>query len=208
MDGMKASLMVCVGFLAGASSCGVTPTYEVRVVGATLGPGKSDGTQWDCSIGTCGVTPEILTNLAQTLAGPEAGLVVKVGLLLSGDGVQALGKPDAFGTAELNAKSLKEALKIGLGTEARTEVQDNFQPVWAQGTLFTKVPLDDDLRININLTDADIQNNDDIGQVELNKKDLQAALDANGVYQVPVFSQSPSPSRPQIIFIGISVRKE
>jgi hypothetical protein len=172
-------------------------TVTVELQSALIGPGKLDHTSWDGN-GEM-VSTEIWSNLASALAGASpytaaAGLLVNPVLA----GTRA---PDAMGTARLDiGQSVGQPLILA---DASSNIEDSYSPSWATPALWGNVPLDQNVRIKVDLTDEDLLNHDSIGVAEINSSHLVDALAAGKVYHVPVADQTNQ----QILFLGISVRQ-
>ncbi|HEY4244001.1 MAG TPA: hypothetical protein VGM88_29505 [Kofleriaceae bacterium] len=163
---------------------------RVSIIGAVIGPCKSDGHDWDGP--GSHVDPDTTRRLVRALGGSNIyGAAAEIMTELA---QASFDKPDVFGTADLLTPSGEEHLALPL------HYRDNFTPEWSNAD-FPHVPLDDSTRIRVSLIDKDLVNDDVIGTVELNRADLEAALRAGAVFPVPVFQQSAN----QILFIRISV---
>lgn len=144
-----------------ALACAHRPV-AVSIVGATIGPSAADLAPWD----GMGKVPAEVREAAIAAAngvdpGAGAAAAVFVGML---DGIAP---PDARGELWLAATP-----------DVRVDVperSDTFVPAWT-GVTLRDVLLAPDLRLVLRLVDADLDDPDPIGTVELTAKDLRAAL--------------------------------
>ncbi len=164
-----------------------TPHLNIDILGALIGPGKSDRTQWD---GFGDVPEELWLTVAILVEMPVNDVLD----FLSRAAVQSLAKPDPFGTVELD---------LGDGWEQPMELanrSNTFQPLF-DDAIYTNIPVETQLRMKVELWDEDVNFDDPIGAVIISKDDILAARDAGGSYWVNVASQSIG----QIIFVQIAV---
>jgi hypothetical protein len=78
---------------------------------------------------------------------------------------------------------------------------DSFTLQAAVAPGWSGVPLDQDIRFLVNLSDADLVYDDPIGTAEINMDDIKAALASKQVYHVNVADQTFN----TILFVDISV---
>lgn len=188
-----------VGFLF-VASCGSSSSDRVvqgppppppRVVvefhDVTIAPTKVNGAPWDGPGGeVMGATEAIAAAMKSTA--PYASALAVIAKLTE----RGLERPDVEGSIFLEDGSARAAMNL-------PKVQDSFTPAWP-GVVFTGI-LDPGLRLRVDLTDADLMNDDPIGEVILNADDLAAALRDGHLRQIDVHEQNP-----QILFVGLSVR--
>jgi len=163
---------------------------RVSIVNALIGPGKVDGTMWDGPGQR--VDQETISSLSSALVGTSpyaAAAAVMAGLAQT-----ALDKPDPKGYATLEASQGSQTVDMP------RDFRDTFTPLW-RSAVFDRVDLSGQPRVRVVLLDADALEDDAIATVEITSQDLQAALRAGTVYQVPVSEQSMK----QLLFVGISV---
>ncbi|MDX9723358.1 MAG: hypothetical protein RBU37_21600 [Myxococcota bacterium] len=192
----------CVGQASCDSldSCSCVRTIALDLVGAVVGPGKSDGTGWDSGE----VPEEAWSALAQATTGDPAEIVSRVLQAVSSSTIGALSKPDVKGTANVNIDGWYDP-----GNELTLDaIEDNFQPVWTSGNAYINLSLKTSLRLRVTLVDEDVLNHDPIGTVELTAQDIRAALAAGTTHSIFVGDQTPNRNRPQILIITISVREQ
>ncbi len=92
-----------------------------------------------------------------------------------------------------------------LATRVLPVIRNEYSPHWPSGVArFAHVPPDDRVRIRLDLVDEDLAFDDTIGPVELNARDLHAALQQANVFQVDVSKQFSS----TVLFVGLSVMRE
>jgi len=169
------------------------PTFaSVSLVGVTIGPGKSDGSQWD---GFFSMPAGLALEVARDMDAPN-DYVVTLDLLNRVS--QGLAKPDIYGETQLLVGgTLASSLVLPLGAE------DSFTPTWNR-IGWQHVPLDEDVRLRVSLMDEDMTSDDPVGVFELSTAELRAAMNAGSVLQVDVAAQTQQ----QVLFCAIAVSKE
>jgi hypothetical protein len=170
----------------------------VELDGAYIAPGKADGTQWDVG---GSVDPAIARDIATALGATNP--VAALASVFAGPAVEALEKPDPFGTAMMTITGVPGTFLQPLSSEA-SPMKDTFAPQWPGPPTWTGVPIDSDIRLRVDLWDADVFDNDSIGVAELNSADLRAALAAKKIIGVRVDDQPPG----RILLLTLSVRAE
>ena len=192
---------------AKASKSGASgPTYvTVRFVGAQIGPGMSDGSNWD---GPNRIPPAALEGMlalasgGTTLAaGGEAGKMASDTLGMATQGTAA---PEVIGWVAVVGPTNPNLAKVAgtpmaLGTSAQT-VQDSYTPTFAYQMEYRNWPVFPDTRFELQLWDADMQANDPIGVLQLNAEHIAAALAKKSIYEIPVADQTSG----QVLTIKIS----
>jgi hypothetical protein len=78
-------------------------------------------------------------------------------------------------------------------------IKDTFTPIW--NVRWDHVPLTASTRLRVSLTDKDLANDDPIGEVVLNDRDLMAAMAAGTNDQIRVDGQTNG----QVLFVGVEV---
>jgi hypothetical protein len=172
----------------------------VQLEGAVIGPGKADGTNDPWDYDAADVSPEVWKALATALGAPAP--VAAVASLYAGPLFSALAKPEPFGNVTILGPGVADGPYDLIGPEEFT--QDTFTPAFVHPRAWEGVPLDEDVRLRVQLWDKDLVNDDVIGVATINVAQMRAALDAQQVYFVNVSTQTQS----QIVFISISVRKD
>lgn len=169
------------------------PTFAtVSVLGVTIGPGKSDGSQWD---GFFSIPAGLALEVARDMQAPN-DYVVTLDLLNRAS--QGLAKPDIYGEAQL----LVQGVNTG-SIPMPLSVEDSFSPTWPR-VGWLHVPLDEDVRLRVSLMDDDMTSPDSVGIFELSPEVLREALKEGKVLQVDVSAQTQQ----QVLFCAISVSRE
>jgi hypothetical protein len=178
----------------GGGDSGISRLVSVQILDAIIAPGKADGTVWD---GVGNVDPAVLQAVATALVGvnPVAGVLAALG----NPALDAIDKPDAFGTCQLTVLGVTYA-PDDLATDAGA-IMNNYTPIWPSVRSYKNIPVDTDVRMNVSLFDSDLVYNDPIGVATINSADLLAALASQKKYEVRVDDQTAG----QLLFIGISV---
>ena len=187
-----------VGGGAGGPGTGgaATPLVTIEVVQCLIGPGKSDGTEWDYD----GEIPQtVTTGLATVLGQPGVGPIIN---FLASSAVTALSKPDPYGWAEIatNGSGFDPANRIVLA-DTTTNMEDTFQPLWLNVRGWRSVPLSSSTMVRVTLLDEDLVHDDAIGIATIPGTQLQAALAAGGTYWVRVEQMTQN----QLLAIGVQV---
>lgn len=173
-------------------------TLVIYLNDAIIGPGnKTEGAQWD---GPGDVSPEVWEAVNTALLGPNPFNDVLA--YFETAAVQALGRPDPFGYAEIAAGGGYD-YPIELWSIA-DNYEDTLTPAFPPNSGWVGVPLSDGLRIRVHLDDEDLANNDPIGTAEITAADIVAALRAGDVHHVNVAGDTND----AILFISISVFAE
>jgi len=178
------------GSTAGTGGEGALPnlpiTVGIELLGALIGPGKSDGTQWD---GTDTVPPEVLELVATAAGVPGAGALLGV---VQDAAYQALSKPDPFGVAELNWDGTQFDPDLDLVlADIETNDDDTFQPLWPSPTpSWSDVPFDPGVQVRVTLHDEDLTDHDAIGIATINYDDLVEAWLAQDSHWIRVDDQT------------------
>ncbi len=173
-----------------AESEAIPRSINIDIVGAVIGPMKSDSNPWD---GFGSVPAGVGEALGVALGAPAP--YVAVASFLQTAAANSLSKPDPFGTATLNDSN---AITLA---NADNNTENTFTPNWPGRPGWRNVAYSTDLRIRVTLQDEDIWYHDDIGVIEINSRDIAAAWASQHVYPVNVADQS---SR-QLLFVMLSV---
>jgi len=185
----------CLSEMTGSSPEPAPPGTRlatIEVVDAVMAPGKFNHDVWD-AVGK--VPTDVWSGLATALGASEPFAAV-VGFL---ETQPLLPRPDPFGTATLlSTFSEEDGIDSPLATKD-TFLQDTFTPTWPTRAHWANVPLTSDLRIRVSLIDKDLTVDDPIGVVELNSRDIDAAIAAGQVLHVKVSTQASA----QVLFVGL-----
>jgi hypothetical protein len=120
---------------------------------------------------------------------------VQVASILLEPAVQALAKPEAYGTAELLLRGKSNQIKL------RRQDRDTFTPEWSDAAGWKNVKLERDIQVLVRLKDKDLHFDDPIGSASLVHADLERAFRSGKVEQVKVGQQGTG----QILFVGVLV---
>jgi hypothetical protein len=163
----------------------IPDTVNVELLGALIGPGKLDNTQWD---GAGTVPPEVLEAIATAAGLPGTGAILGV---IQSAAYQALSKPDPLGSAELNEGGGFDSLFTIALTSVASNEEDTFAPSWPQPYPGWKdVPFGNGTQVRVTVLDEDLASNDNIGVATINFDDLKEAWDAQDSHWVRVDDQT------------------
>jgi hypothetical protein len=185
-----------VGGQAGGGGAG-PQLVTIEIVQCLIGPGKSDGTEWDFS---ASIPQPVTTGLAAALGAQGAGPIIN---FLGTAAVQALSKPDPMGWVELdwNGAGFDPDLAIILA-DADTNMENTFQPLWLNARGWRSVPLTSSTMVRVTLIDEDLIDDDDaIGVATISGSQIQGALAAGGTQWIRVEQMTLN----QLLAIGIQV---
>ena len=160
---------------------------NIDILGALLGPGKVDRSEWD---GVGNVPDEIWLTVAILVEMPVQDVLD----WLSTSTVQTLSKPDPYGTVEID---------LGGGWEQPVELAartNTFQPLFDDAS-YVGLDAAAEMRLKVELWDEDVFLDDPVGAVIISRAQIDAARDAGGSYWVNVASQSNG----QIVYVQIAV---
>jgi hypothetical protein len=151
-------------------------TYSIQLSEVVLRPYiAADQSDWD-GFGDAG--GRLVSELSSALGGvdPYSFAIGVIANLASAGNVA----PDAFGTAELTVGGERSSINLA-------EVGNEYRPRW--NALWTGLPLGwvNDARLQVTLTDADLQFDDQIGTAVATFDDLLAAERAGGLYAVATY---------------------
>lgn len=163
---------------------------SVEVRGALIGPGKVDGAAWD-GLGRLDATAQAGLGRALAAVDPYAAVVS----FFANPALAALERPEPVGRvrATVNGVTVQE-LELPLAQ------RDTLTPVW-NGTGLVRVPLVPDTRLELELYDKDLVNDDAMGAATITASDLATALRVGIVHHVRVAEQTNN----QVLFVDISV---
>lgn len=165
-------------------------TIRLMLHGVTIAMGKIDGTTWD---GPGRIAPGQAERLALALGSSNPHAIV-LGIL--GDPVnQALAKPEVIGKAFCHSSAGSSPI-VSLRAQ-----RDTFTPQFDGPPTWMSVPLNEQARLHVDLTDDDIAFPDPIGSFQINARDMLLALREQKVVHVRVDSQTNR----QVLFAAISV---
>ncbi len=170
----------------------VSPTYyDVTLQQVLLSVAKASGEPWD-GLGAA-VAQEVIDAFVAELESddPLGGLIAFFGSAL----VRELEKPDAYGVLFIEGPGL-EPTEIEL-----VERNNTFAPRWDAG--YTLVPANDAVRLVIELSDADVLLDDDVGRVVITADDIRQAAGAGGPHPIRVDAQGTG----QIVLVVLDVQR-
>lgn len=157
---------------------------------------KVNGACWDL-----GCDEAKSRDASQAVAAAAAGLVaapyLAVAAALAPSLGSAISRPDTIGWVYVHSGG---AFSPPVHLSQRG---DSFTPQWGlhdQGVSF-HVPLTPDTSLRVELVDADMFDDDDIGIVAIGAAELEKALASHETYQVNVSQQTQG----QVAFVGITV---
>lgn len=187
-----------VAIAALVASCGaprapeqtLPPFVNVEVRGALIGPSKFGGAAWD---GLGRLDDSDQQGLARALAAVEPYAAVLS--FFANPALAALERPEPSGhvRAAVNGVVVQQ-LDLPLAQH------DTLTPLWNNARI-TRVPLVVDTRLEIELYDKDLVNDDAMGAATITASDMTAALRVGTVHHVRVAEQTNN----QVLFIDISV---
>lgn len=178
------------------------PTYyNISIMGAVIGPTKIGNQKWDTGFGSLkGIVP--LATIALPGILPLSSSLISKIIEKAPTGTSA---PDVFGNVQMVGPTTKDALKV-LKKPIQLATKQNLTKNSYTPSLFAEYqswPIYKNTRIRIELWDKDISENDLIGKVELNSKDLDKATKE----EKPVYIKVADQSQNQLLYIQISVTK-
>lgn len=175
--------------------------YNISIMGAVVGPTKIGNQKWDSGFGTLkGIVP--LASIALPGILPLSSNLISNILDKAPTGASA---PDVFGFVQIVGPTTNDALKV-LSKPIQLATQQSLTKNSYTPSLFAEYqswPIFKDTRIRIELWDKDLAENDLIGKVELNVKDLDLAIKE----EKPVYIKVADQSQNQLLYIQISVTK-
>lgn len=184
---------------AGGAGPALPDYVQIAIVDAQIWPATANGECWD---GFCTVSQDDLNKVAEALV--QTGNVwadaAAVGAVLAGLANGQYDLPDPIGTAWIWNNGNYDIPTV-LADDVSSQ-QDTLTPSWPGSPGWTNVPLAKNLAVKIHIDDADLSNNDTIGDVKLNYNDVVAALLSKKVYPVRVQDQGSH----LILFVGIDVQ--
>ena len=167
------------------------PAYvNVEFRQALIAPTKCDGRMWD---GFETPNPAAASLVARALGATNPYAAV-IGVLASPT-MAALEKPEPFGTARLMLGGVAAAT-----VPLETMAQDTLTPIWNAAPL-KSVPLAPSTRIEVELWDRDISEDDPMGAGTVTYQDLLGALQTGTLYHVRLAEQTMN----QVLFLDVSV---
>lgn len=166
---------------------------SIQIRETVVRPWDHNNEQWD---GVSGVSSEDIQALAEILASidPYAGAAAYIADLAN----RGWGLPDPWGYAELFIDGQWSPDIMPLGN-IDTNFDNTCVSPWNVG--WDRVPIQETMKVHVELYEEDLQYDDPIGNVELNYSDLMDAVKSNQVFNVQVSDQGQG----AILFVGISV---
>lgn len=183
------------------------PTYlTIRFVGALIGPGKNNGSNWD---GPGTVDPAAVEVVAALITGGSSlgagGFVGQSGSAALNFAAQGTSAPDVIGYTAVVGSTKPDLARVAgtplaLGT-VNAYVADSYTPTFPYQVEYRNWPVFPDTRLEIQLWDMDMSESDPIGVIQINAEHLAAALAKKAIYEVPVADQTSG----QVLAIKLSV---
>jgi hypothetical protein len=170
------------------------PRADLDIVGVVVGPAKADGRAWDGQGAISASDVSELVSLATP--GNPAGPAIAQAVALASVGTSL---PDVFGYAEVYTTKGRQPWRLSLASPQQ-RVQDSLTPNFRAAV--SGIPLGPGLRVRITLYDADLQEHDPIGVVEITADDLTRALQRKRITEISVADQSNG----QVLYIKVAVR--
>ena len=145
---------------------------DICITSAVIAPTKGDGSPWDAGGSEVSHDEQKAVDAALKAAikvagSNPAGIAVAIASIFARPGLQAVAKPDVFGTVELAVKGSyggNTAQKLSLAS-SKKPVRE-FQPNFGITACFSDVAWSDEVRLRVDLSDKDIANDDKIATVE------------------------------------------
>jgi hypothetical protein len=163
---------------------------DVEFRGALIGPSKFGGAAWD---GLGRLDGSAQEGLAQALAAVDPHAAVLS--FFTNPALAALERPEPFGHVRATVNGIVvQQLDLTLSQ------RDTLTPLWSNERL-SRVPLVVDTRLEVELYDKDLVNDDAMGAATLKASDIAAALRVGTLHHVRVAGQTNN----QVLFIDISV---
>lgn len=198
METPSTRLRATIGSALVLASCGTPRAPEpalpafvnVELRGGLIGPAKVGGAAWD-GLGHLDAAAQGGLGRALAAVDPYAAVLS----FFTNPALTALERPEPFGRvrATVNGVVVQE-LELPLAQ------RDTLTPVWSS-TGFVRVPLVPDTRLEFELYDKDLVNDDAMGAATLTASDIAIALRVGVVHHVRVAEQTNN----QVLFIDISV---
>lgn len=163
---------------------------NVEFRGALSGPSKFGGAAWD-GLGQLDSSAQAGLGRALTAVDPYAAVLS----FFANPALATLERPEPFGHARAAVNGVVvQALELPLAQH------DTLTPMWSNARL-VRVPLVVDTRLEIELYDKDLVNDDAMGAATITASDLATALRVGTVHHVRVAEQTNN----QVLFVDISV---
>lgn len=170
-----------------ATTATLPESLRVEIISLQIGPGKSDGTNWD---GIGNLTEDLFAFAARAAGLPFPDIIAKMATVA----VSSLEKPDIRGTVEWESNgSIIDSISFA-------EEEDNFQPTLKPKADFQGFNPHTD-RITISLTEVDLSEHDSAGEIYLSKQHFNEVLQNGGAHWVNVAEQTNN----QILLVRIII---
>ncbi len=163
---------------------------DLDVRGALIGPTKVGGAGWD-GLGRLDSSAQLGLHQALRMVNPYAAAAD----FLANPSMAAIERPEPKGAARATVNGVQVAT-----LELPLVYRDTFTPMWS-GARISRLALTTDTRVEVELLDADVLNDDPMGAATLTASDFASALRVGTVHHVPVAEQTNQ----QVLFIDISV---
>ena len=201
----KASVAIAllIGFISVARASEPVKV-DIEILSALIGPTKVNGSPWDAKFGFGGVATGAAGIISDMVAPGSGVLASKVVSAVTSAAPKGSASPDVIGYVVQKGTTTR-ALAPYAGTPLalatrHQKTQDSYTPRF--NTSYSSWPIFANTRFQIHLWDADINNDDSIAVVELNREMIIDALDEGPVW-VNVAEQSMN----QLLYVQISVSK-
>lgn len=182
---------------------------DVCLTSVVVAPSKHDGSPWD--VGGSKLTAKQLGEVdsafgavVKLLGSNPAAVALEIANIFKQDMLRSLAKPDVFGSIELaptGAYGSKAGKKLAVASKKKPVRE--FTPGFGTNVCFTDVAWSKEMRFRLQLTDADLLDDDPISTVEVVGDDLQKALQHGKSWHVFVGDQDTM----QLKFAVVSVTK-
>lgn len=182
---------------------------DICMTSAAIAPTKSDGSPWDAGGAKLPLDEQkfafrVFMKIVKLSRTNPAAVGTELALIFSRPAMQALAKPDVFGSIELAPKGAytgKPGMKIPVASP-RKPVRE-FTPGFGTSVCFKEVAWHPDLRLRVELTDKDLINDDKIGTVVLTSDNVRDAFAFGKPRHIAVGEQDTR----QIHFVALEVTK-
>lgn len=184
------AITACSCGSAAAPEAPLAAVVNVEFRQSLIGPTKFGGAAWD-GPGQLDASAEGELRMALHAVDSYAGVL----RVFANPAIEALEKPEPFG----RARSVVNGVIIQ-NLDLKTAQRDTLTPIWQNARLI-RVPLTPATRIELELYDKDVINDDAIGAATITYADLVTALRAGTIHHVRVAEQTNN----QLLFVDISV---
>ena len=177
---------------------------DICITSAVIAPTKGDGSPWDFGAKLTDDERKAATQLLVSAAKKAPPLIpAAMVAVFSRPAVQALDKPDVYGTVQLAPHGSYGQSSIKMSIAARGRPVREFQPNFGESVCFKGAPWSTDLRLRVDLTDADAINDDKIATVEVVNRNVLDAF----AYGKPLHVHVGDQDTLQLSFVILNVTK-